>query len=426
MTQNQAIQPPKTWQPCTKKTTSCRFWTWGEEALRPDCCTSHLQELLFFTEELLTAHGLVHWVDFGTLLGAVRQREMIPWDGDVDCSFLELDRDRVLSLRREINGAGFYLETRASSVLRIQYSKKNLLHLDLFGWWEEDGLMKFNFPVRPAESFFPAHYLTHLEPVTLYGRQFLAPSPVHEFLRAHRYGPGYMVPLRFSANRLPAPRPNGFWASLRQRVRMRQALQRFKRNLQLLHEVLATTDLSERYFVWGDLLLGWARDGQILPHNCHAADFGYFRADRQLWLQAIPSLVQAGFQPDSRWTNSAGTITEYVFTKDGTRFAFRELHQEGDTARYWVYALTSVKKAWLELVGVVPLRAFTHRRFLGRTWRIPDDHATLLTAVYGDWRTPNPYYDFVHDEKSIVKRTLWVGPGEPRVSLSPNEKNFAL
>jgi len=47
--------------------------------------------------------------------------------------------------------------------------------------------------------------------------------------------------------------------------------------------------------------------------------------------------------------------------------------------------------------------------FLERTWLKPADHEVFLTAIYGDWRTPNPDYDYVEDEKSIIAKYEWHG-----------------
>ncbi len=48
-------------------------------------------------------------------------------------------------------------------------------------------------------------------------------------------------------------------------------------------------------------------------------------------------------------------------------------------------------------------------RLLDRTWLKPEDHEAHLEAVYGNWRTPQPGYWYVRDEKSIVSRDVWTG-----------------
>ena len=201
---------------------------------------------------------------------------------------------------------------------------------------------------------------------------------------------------------------------------------RFVANLQLLNDVLAQTALAERYWLWGGVLLGWAREGRLLGHDAADADFGILAADESVWLAATPALAAAGFRPYLTWTNSKGVITEYVLKKDQAHFDFFLLFPEGAKARYWLYAPLRGKAAYVELEGVVVVNAFSTMRFLERSWRKPADHDAHLTEVYGDWRTPNPHHNYVVDERSIVSRRLWVGKGVPIRSMPDGQSDFGV
>jgi hypothetical protein len=177
---------------------------------------------------------------------------------------------------------------------------------------------------------------------------------------------------------------------------------RFRRDLVRLHDVLARSALHEHYFVWGGMLLGWAREGRLLPHDSDA-DFAFYREDQPRLLAALPRLETAGFRLDHTFRNNAGRVTEYVLRRGAGKFDFFEVVRERASFRYWVYFARDA----LELEGVAPCARLGPMRFLGRTWLKPEDHETHLRAVYGDWEVPHPQYFYVTDERSIVARRPW-------------------
>jgi hypothetical protein len=191
--------------PCTRFTRACDYWNWDTGAVRPPCCTEHLLELIGFTSDLLARHGIVHWLDYGTLLGAVREGELIAWDGDADFSILQRQEHTVLALAEEFGAAGHRLERPGmwrghQGVIRILYSKANAAQLDLFMWQVRDGMLlplegtDEAWPGMASRLAFPERFIAPLGEASLHGRRFPAPAPVHEFLREHRYGPGYATP----------------------------------------------------------------------------------------------------------------------------------------------------------------------------------------------------------------------------------------
>lgn len=188
--------------PCTAATRNCRFWDWGDGHVRPDCCSDHLLELIGFVHDVLATHRIRHWLDFGTLLGAVREGALIPWDHDADFGILARDAGAVLGLRTEIEASGYHVFLGDPAVIRVHYSEANRLGLDLTLWHERGELLASDespldlWPGMHDRTSFPVSFVEHLTDVRLDGLSFPAPSPVDRLLAEHRYGADWRTPTR--------------------------------------------------------------------------------------------------------------------------------------------------------------------------------------------------------------------------------------
>jgi hypothetical protein len=185
-------------QGCTQATTHCRAWMSKAGGTRPSCCTEHLKELLFYVDDLLTEYGIVHWIDFGTLLGAVHHQSLIAWEHDAHLAFVDTEPSLILFLVQCFQESGYAVQYNPNlpDDITINYSATNHLHLHLYVYHRgDDGMLRMRGGYNPKNWCFPATFLEKLETVILYERHFLTPSPLHDFLVNHRYGPNYQTPI---------------------------------------------------------------------------------------------------------------------------------------------------------------------------------------------------------------------------------------
>jgi lipopolysaccharide cholinephosphotransferase len=67
--------------------------------------------LLDALDAICKKHSLVYWLDFGTFLGAVRSKDFIPWDDDIDVSMPKADYKKFLKIAEEELPHDIFLQT---------------------------------------------------------------------------------------------------------------------------------------------------------------------------------------------------------------------------------------------------------------------------------------------------------------------------
>ncbi len=93
-------------------------------------------ELIAFFDKLCKKYNLNYWLDFGTLLGAVRHKGFIPWDDDLDVGMIYEDYKKLFEvLPNELYNSdyNFSIKSKKPRKLLLQIkSRTNLAQLDIF------------------------------------------------------------------------------------------------------------------------------------------------------------------------------------------------------------------------------------------------------------------------------------------------------
>ena len=116
---------------CDKTTPKCDI-KYKYEIL-PACCKNNLKEILKNIDELFTEYKIPYWLDYGTLLGAVRTGDILDYDEDCDIGILKQDVDKVLNLACKFLERGLHPTIFGFPYgMNISFSGINSLHCDLF------------------------------------------------------------------------------------------------------------------------------------------------------------------------------------------------------------------------------------------------------------------------------------------------------
>ncbi|NXK56328.1 FKRP protein, partial [Chauna torquata] len=192
------------WYGCSKETARC-FGTVHARTPQyllagrwtPPCCLRALRETARHVAGALEAAGVRYWLEGGSLLGAVRLQDIIPWDYDVDLGIYREDTSKCRWLREAAAGGpvedaeGFVWEKAVEGdFFRVHYSRTNRLHVDLWPFYARAGVMtKDTWLGHPQDVEFPEHFLRPRVPLPFAGFTAMAPNNARAFLEL-KFGPG--------------------------------------------------------------------------------------------------------------------------------------------------------------------------------------------------------------------------------------------
>lgn len=141
-------------------------------------------DILIEIDRICRKHNIPYWLDYGTLLGAVRHQGFIPWDDDVDISMMEKDYNHFLQIVPEELSSQFIIQNHKneryfpypitrivdlkSEATRDNYAFNHCEHKGL--WVDIFPVIKGNIKLRqPIDFLYGRCYrrIHHLEPVNV-------------------------------------------------------------------------------------------------------------------------------------------------------------------------------------------------------------------------------------------------------------------
>jgi len=187
---------------CTINTPKCTYPTWNKGAGNglemKSCCIKHLREIIYYLTDLFEEYRITYWIDFGTLLGAIRSGRSVPHDTDGDmCLFLR-DRPKVCELAGRMKQDGFHMGSTVKTRwrdghIKIYRSTTNHMVVDLFFWSLNPNTGVLHSGGLNTPKSFPIWWVDKLEPVLIFDKSVMGPREPSKFLQ-FRYGKDWKRP----------------------------------------------------------------------------------------------------------------------------------------------------------------------------------------------------------------------------------------
>lgn len=175
----------------------------------------HAHKLLRRSCEVLEELGIHYWLDFGTLLGFIRENKIIDWDKDLDLS-VRYESDEKMEQMIQALSKLYPIKLLSPSIrpdswnlgkyrtVKAFHQKFGLIrtnpHLDFFtqyrGQYEGKTEPTYRSIIAGVNNEIPASFVDELDTFIFEGHEYAIPNHVEDYL-ALRYGSDWRTPKQY-------------------------------------------------------------------------------------------------------------------------------------------------------------------------------------------------------------------------------------
>lgn len=171
----------------------------------PQCCVGHVTQIFADLAEAFRKEKVTWWIDYGSILGAVRNGGQIPHDKDGDAGVLEEEKETVMRAIDRLEKQGYFVIRKerqsgtfaAGNSVKVCMSRLNRTNVDLFFWHQNGEVFtrhnwctvdQYKGRDVPKDKLFPT------KPIAYEGMTLPGPADP-EWMCEHRYGPDWRTPI---------------------------------------------------------------------------------------------------------------------------------------------------------------------------------------------------------------------------------------
>ena len=155
-------------------------------------------EMLSILKEVLMKHDVHFLLNFGTLLGAVRDHDFIPHDYDIDLSMHERYKNVFISCLPELSKRGIFLCGHFKGDIFNLFYDGIICDIDIVFDMMFPYSLRYN---RLLEKCYPKFYTDEAEIIDFLGNKYEVPANPERFLE-YMYGKYWRIPQKGKHARL--------------------------------------------------------------------------------------------------------------------------------------------------------------------------------------------------------------------------------
>jgi lipopolysaccharide cholinephosphotransferase len=156
-------------------------------------------ENMVIARDVLAKRGIPLFLNFGTLLGALREKDFIPHDDDVDVGIYDRDEAAFLACFDELEGKGLSFFEKIDE-MRLYSFARGGEQLDFFIACEKRTIFGRRWDLD-GRATVPSRHLDSLDEIVFLGERFMAPHDA-KGLMVNLFGKTWTVPLANRPSRI--------------------------------------------------------------------------------------------------------------------------------------------------------------------------------------------------------------------------------